>query len=692
MEINKVPTRRLKYLLVFTDARQMTNGRQSDRRPGLPPKGSNIPYSFRTFVPLIIIAAVAIGLSLLSYQYSILTSEKIATAATQDLKDNARIQAYDMSKSLENRLESIRSNLEILANAPLIELGEYSQARVLVDTAENTTEGFTDSYFWIDEMGKLQWAGAFVDQKVYDQYYGGDRTDRPYFTEPRDTHQPYFSTLRDSVDGVPRVYVAYPIIANNDSGGTFKGIVAASMNLKSLGNSINEQLPPDSQGTVSLMDRDGTILYTQNDTLAGKNYFSDEVQSLLFTNYVLANQKDTFNAIMQDSIAGNSGTGEYSSSSGVPLILAYNPVMFDQGSGNRQHAMSLHLTLPKAFASDIALLIEQQRNLSTIVPAAIGTVAIAIALMIIRWNSKLERTVKERTAKLEAANEQLEDQERAQREFINIAAHELRTPIQPILGLSEIIREGILNLAKQLQMVQGEVVYKQLQNANTIPARSDSINRSSSLSSSIEKIVPMVDVINRNAKRLEKLTSNLLDVSRIENNKSLELSNEKFDLRQKLENVINDLRSVIPNNKDIQIKFESKVRKAPVMVEGDRERIFEVISNLLSNAIKFTEEGEVVVVLDEKDGQAIVSVRDTGSGIAPEIYPNLFTKFTTKSEKGTGLGLFIAKNIIEAHGGKIWAENNSDGRGAMFTFILPTLTHDTEDMANEKRNPDSPGV
>jgi len=109
------------------------------------------------------------------------------------------------------------------------------------------------------------------------------------------------------------------------------------------------------------------------------------------------------------------------------------------------------------------------------------------------------------------------------------------------------------------------------------------------------------------------------------------------------------------------------------MIEGDRERILEVISNLLSNAIKFTQEGEVLVDLDEKDGQAIVSVRDTGSGIAPEIYPNLFTKFTTKSEKGTGLGLFIAKNVVEAHGGKIWAENNSDGRGAVFTFSLPTL-------------------
>ena len=130
---------------------------------GLSPKTSKIPYSFRTFLPLIIIAAVAIGLSLLSYQYSILTSEKIATAATQDLKDNARVQAYDISKSLENRLESVRNNLGILANAPLIQLGEYSQARVLVNTDEKSTEGFTDSYFWIDEMGKLQWAGSFVD-------------------------------------------------------------------------------------------------------------------------------------------------------------------------------------------------------------------------------------------------------------------------------------------------------------------------------------------------------------------------------------------------------------------------------------------------------------------------------------------------------------------------------------------------
>lgn len=275
--------------------------------------------------------------------------------------------------------------------------------------------------------------------------------------------------------------------------------------------------------------------------------------------------------------------------------------------------------------------------------------------------------------------------EQMQKDFINIAAHELRTPIQPILGLSTQIRQEILNLGKQLQMIQGEeAVYKEPHNnassTNTIPARLDLTNdRSSSpsLSPSVEKIALMADIINRNAKRLEKMTSNLLDLSRIENDKPLQLSKERFDLRKKIENVVNDICSTAPDNKDIRIRFESNVNNTSVMIEGDKERIFEVISNLLNNAIKFTEKGEVVIVLNERGGQAIVSIRDTGSGIASEIYPNLFTKFATKSEKGTGLGLFLSKNIVESHGGKIWAENNSNGKGATFTFSLPIRTYNT---------------
>jgi signal transduction histidine kinase len=286
----------------------------------------------------------------------------------------------------------------------------------------------------------------------------------------------------------------------------------------------------------------------------------------------------------------------------------------------------------------------------------------------------------------------LAEYEQSQKDFINIAAHELRTPIQPILGLSATLREEILNLGKQLQMVQREeAVYKELQNVSTsttVPARPDSTDRSSYsfFSRSIEKIILMAGVINRNAKRLEKMTSNLLDLSRIENDKPLQLNKERFDLGIKIQNVINDICSTTPDNKDLLIRFESNVNKTSIMIEGDKGRIFEVISNLLNNAIKFTEKGEVVVLLNERDGQAIVSIRDTGTGIAPEIYPKLFTKFATKSEKGTGLGLFVAKNIVESHGGKIWAVNNSDGNGATFAFSLPILTFDntTETRINEK--------
>lgn len=286
----------------------------------------------------------------------------------------------------------------------------------------------------------------------------------------------------------------------------------------------------------------------------------------------------------------------------------------------------------------------------------------------------------------------LAEYEQSQKDFINIAAHELRTPIQPILGLSATLREEILNLGKQLQMVQREeAVNKELQNVSTsttVPARPDSTDRSSYsfFSRSIEKIILMAGVINRNAKRLEKMTSNLLDLSRIENDKPLQLNKERFDLGIKIQNVINDICSTTPDNKDLLIRFESNVNKTSIMIEGDKGRIFEVISNLLNNAIKFTEKGEVVVLLNERDGQAIVSIRDTGTGIAPEIYPKLFTKFATKSEKGTGLGLFLAKNIVESHGGKIWAVNNSDGNGATFAFSLPILTFDntTETRINEK--------
>ncbi|HEV8405604.1 MAG TPA: HAMP domain-containing sensor histidine kinase [Nitrososphaera sp.] len=187
-------------------------------------------------------------------------------------------------------------------------------------------------------------------------------------------------------------------------------------------------------------------------------------------------------------------------------------------------------------------------------------------------------------------------------------------------------------------------------------------------------------MITRNAKRLLNLSSDILEVSRIESN-TLQLSKEPIDLAKKIKVILDDMRSVIPEEKRVQLTFKPKSNKA-VMIDGDRERIFQVISNLLSNAIKFTDEGEVAVELEEKDGQAVVHVRDSGHGIAPDIYPKLFTKFATKSDRGTGLGLYVAKNVVEAHGGSIWAENNRDGKGATFSFTLPLSTYAVKDLEN----------
>jgi signal transduction histidine kinase len=112
-----------------------------------------------------------------------------------------------------------------------------------------------------------------------------------------------------------------------------------------------------------------------------------------------------------------------------------------------------------------------------------------------------------------------------------------------------------------------------------------------------------------------------------------------------------------------------------IIVLADKERITRVISNLLSNALKFTEEGYVSISAEKKGKDVIVTVQDTGAGIDPEILQRLFSKFVTKSEKGTGLGLYISKNIVEKHGGKIWAENNADGKGATFVFRIPINDH-----------------
>jgi signal transduction histidine kinase len=243
--------------------------------------------------------------------------------------------------------------------------------------------------------------------------------------------------------------------------------------------------------------------------------------------------------------------------------------------------------------------------------------------------------------KLSKMYEQLRIHDKMQKEFIDIAAHELKTPIQPILSLTGILLSN-----------------------NSRDRRSAAAQDE------------LLDVIMRNARRLQRLADDILDVTKIESD-SLKLKKELFNLNDVIRNTIDDIISNIvkKNQQGDVIKLVYQPRD--IFIEADKARITQVISNILNNAVKFTqakinEGGGIININSEKlDGRALVSIKDTGSGIDRDIMARLFEKFASKSYQGTGLGLYICKRILEAHGGKIWAENNADGRGATFSFTLP---------------------
>jgi signal transduction histidine kinase len=237
---------------------------------------------------------------------------------------------------------------------------------------------------------------------------------------------------------------------------------------------------------------------------------------------------------------------------------------------------------------------------------------------------------------IKETNEQLKIHDKMQKEFINIASHEMKTPTQAILGYSDLLQH--------------------------YPERRDEF----------------IQAIYRNATRLQRLTDDILDVTRIES-QSLKLNKEHVNLHNIISAFVDDYRIAInKHNSNVKLLYKPDSNEPPIFVNADRGRIIQVLSNLLSNSIKFTNEGSVsinAIISRKKNDQgreeAMITIKDTGSGIDPQILPRLFSKFASKSDSGTGLGLFISKSIIEAHGGRIWAINNKDGKGATLVFTLP---------------------
>lgn len=241
----------------------------------------------------------------------------------------------------------------------------------------------------------------------------------------------------------------------------------------------------------------------------------------------------------------------------------------------------------------------------------------------------LYESLREANRNLLYSYQKLEEHDAMEKEFINLAAHELRTPSQSIIGYSEMLKD--------------------------LPKRNKQYE----------------EAILRNAERLHSLVTNMLSIARIDS-QTMKLNKTIFDLNLKIENVIRDVNQQKELRKADTVRIEFKPI-GKINIVADKEKIFQVFANLLSNALKFTNQGKITITVKQNDKtrEAVVTIKDNGPGIDQVIVPNLFSKFKTTSEKGLGLGLYISKNIVQAHHGKIEGYNNPNSKGATFVVTLP---------------------
>jgi signal transduction histidine kinase len=465
---------------------------------------------------------------------------------------------------------------------------------------------------------------------------------RDYYKGVIATGKPYLSqAIRSNATGHIVSAVAVPV--HNAMNGSLSGIWIGALNLKDISQVLHDQVP--NTEIVTYVDQKGQKVVTSDE---------NKYSSLFNNNESLASLLG-----FKIGIAGKSGYS-IETINGVKMFLAYSPM----------HALSSNwLVLSFEPYDQVFLSSNSLRFEGIILSIVLASAATFIALLLQRSFRSLNRlttelhqsneeliskenelqiakqSLEEKNKELEEANEQLLQREKTQKDFINVAAHELRTPIVPILNLAELLHSKLKK-----------------QNTGLISIEDGRKNERG-------KIEEIVQVIVRNAYRLYQLTEDILDVTKIET-QSLKLRIEQLDLNQIISSVVSDFRKNNEARNNLEINFENLANG--VSIRGDKGRLIQVITNLLGNALKFTKEGQITVTLTrDNNNQVVVIVKDSGTDIDPEIYPRLFSKFATKSEEGTGLGLYISKKIVEAHGGKIWAQNNPDGKGTTFYFTLP---------------------
>jgi len=646
---------------------------------------SFIPYLKTLWIFIAIIIALLIIVSISTYQFFIDNSKKIDSIALQNIIGNSKLQVEELAISLSNKIATVTANLEIISDSPSIHM-HLPNAKSLLYSGQKTTNNLTEFYAWLNKDGKIAWVTLFDNKTLYEKNVDFNLSNREHFKIVKSTLNPHITPVIKSITGSNTIFISYPILGNqtgnnisdmiqkNENNNTnniqfltqqekiqqqeqkqkvqetktnsdkvFDGTILTGINTTSMIKLLENQVSPKNRSAINLIDKKGLIITASNPEFNGLIINSERYNQTLDKFYDGRNQEIIFKAFDNILLGKSGSTGIINDRFENSSILAYTPVIT-----NGQILFYVVLTSPYEFATEVDNLILQQQNFAMGSIIIMGIIALLVAIILGLFNKNLRKIVEEQTTSLknaiislERSNEQLKKHDKMQQEFINITAHELRTPTQSIIGYVEMIK--------------------------SFPERTSTY----------------LQPIARNTQRLYRLIQDILDITKIESG-SLKLKKTTFDMNEKINNVIRDLtpmKKVNDDNTNQSVKFIFQPTKEPIRVFADKERIYQIISNLIKNALKFipSTDGKIEITLekvkeknDNKKEFVSVKIKDNGKGIDEEVLPRLFEKFASKTELGgTGLGLYLSKNIVEAHGGKIWGKNNNNGSGAEFGFTIP---------------------
>jgi signal transduction histidine kinase len=541
---------------------------------------------------------------------------------------------------LQSDIQLILSRLQGLAMSGNIQEGDFTSnltKRLLADYYNKINSSTPVDRMFLQDKNGISVIDIAPGENL--SYVGKDFSFRSWVNQTKNTMSPVISDMFVGIDGKNRIAMTYPIITTNLTGSYYNGLVGAVIPTNEFFNYYGNIYDIHSQYLAVLDDKD-THLVHPVPALVGKPFFGNFSQN--FTGHA-----DNLNNLIKTVTSGSPSSAVYKLQNNERLTTGY-PVIIE---GSPKY--SVYVISPTSFIySKINEIIDKERLQMLTLIIAIIAVVLLLVLFLSKVNTALDKSVKKRTKELEDTNKKLEIANRnvqihddMQKEFINIAAHELRNPVQSLLGFSDILMKLIGNIE----------LYKH----------------------------PM-EAISRNVKRLKVLVDIVFEISQLENDLLL-LNKGPIDLKKLITEIMTNYQDKKKGDRKYNIVLEeSYASDDSQILNADESRLTQVIMNLIDNAVEFTKDEDEIKINMEKinnGGEIEITISDPGQGIHPDDLALLFTRFVKKSSRGTGLGLYVSKKIIEAHGGRIWAKNNQDGKGVTFGFSLP--------MQDQSPNPDN---